>query len=301
MISQRTNKLILLIIAFSALFLFSCEKKESDRTILSVTIEPQRYFLEQIVGDKYEVKSLIPPGANPESFDPTPLQMLTLNNSKAYFKVGFLNIENNLIEKVGKENNIKIIDCSENIDIIGDNHEHHHHEGKEVDHEHGHSHDGSDPHYWNSVSSAKKMLQTMYQTMTSIDSINAEYYTINYNNALKKLDNEGIKIENLLKNSSAKSFIIYHPSLSYFARDYGLNQLSIEHEGKAPTPITLKNLIKQAKDENIKIVFMQTEIDTKNAEIIAKEIDAKIIPLDLLSYDWDKVMLQLATDIAKNG
>lgn len=285
----RNTKYALSLVLFS-LILFSCTRKSDDTNKLSVTIEPQRYFLEQIVADKFKVTSLIPSGANPESFDPTPSQMMLLDNSKAYIKIGFLGIENSLIDKIKKQSKLQIFDCSIGIDVIEDKHDH--------NDQHQHGHDGGDPHYWSSTNSAKIILKNMLDEICQLDTLNKEFYTSNYLKELDKIDDTNKQIKDLLALSNSKAFIIYHPALSYFAAEYGLDQLSIEQEGKNPSPTHLKQLIDEAKAKNVKAVFIQAEYDSKNAEVIAQQLGAKTYTINLLSYNWHDEMINIAKAIA---
>lgn len=276
----------------------ACNNKNKENTdSLSVTIEPQRYFLEQIVGDKYKVTSLVPQGSNPETFEPSPSQMMALDKSKAYFKIGFLGIENTLIEKIKNQSQLNIIDCSNGVAIIQDEHQHAHDHDHDHAHHH-HAHAGGDPHYWSSINSAKAIVKNMYDAIVSLDPENKDIYTSNYNKEIAKINETDSIISSLLANSESKAFIIYHPALSYFAQEYGLEQLSIEHEGKNPSPAQLKALIDKAKEKNIKAVFIQKEFDVKNAEIIAQQIEAQTYSIDPLSYNWHDEMIKIAKTIA---
>lgn len=288
----------LIITILSGIFLLSnCTPPKGDRPkTLSVTIEPQKYFLETIAGNHYKVECLVAGGANPESADFTPSQLMNLERSEAYFKIGYLGIENTLIEKVTKTNNkIKIVDCSDGIELVGEPCGHEHHNDGE---HHHHGHAGGDPHIWSSVTSAKIMAKNMYKAVLELDAANEADYTTNYNKLVAEINNTDSIIKSYLEKAPSKAFIIYHPALSYFAKEYGLTQYSIEHEGKNPSPSQLKELIDKAKDEGVKIVFIQQEFDKKNAETIAKAIDGKTVPLNLLSYYWSEEMIKVAKALA---
>lgn len=285
------------VIILTILFFISCNSsKKEDIQTLSVTIEPQKYFLEQLVGGKFKINCVVPNGSNPESFDLAPSQMLNIGKSKAYFKVGFLGIENTWINDIGKTNtDIKFIDCSEGITpIIEHDCDHHDH-----DHNHGHGHAGGvDPHTWSSPASAKIMVDNMYKAIIEIDSLNISFYTDNYNNLIAEINNTDSIIRSYTNNASCKSFIIFHPALSYFSQEYGLEQLSIEFEGKNPSPSQLKLLIDKAKADGVKAVFVQQEFDPKNAETVANAIGVKPIPINLLSYNWSDEMIKIGKAIA---
>lgn len=293
MTSLAKNNWLLIFSIISIVFITSCSQKNTDSNSLSVTIEPQRYFLEQLVGDKYKVTSLVPSGANPESFDPTPSQMVALDKSKTYFKIGFLGVENSLVDKVKDQSRLQIVDCSNGIEIIEDGHQHS--DNEDIAH---HGHDGGDPHYWSSVNSAKVIIKNMYDQMLRLNAENENVYTNNYQEELKMINKTDSIIKELIKNTNTKAFVIYHPALSYFARDYNLEQLSIEQDGKNPSPSQLKKLIDEAKEKNVKAVFIQAEYDSKNAEVVAEQIGAKTYSINLLNYDWHEEIIKIAKAIA---
>lgn len=291
------NKLNILLIILTITLISSCNSKQTNKqNTLSVTISPQQYFLEQIVGDKYEINCVVPTGSNPESADFTPMQMVALNNSIAYFKIGFLGIENTLIDKISQSNpDIKIINCSEGIELMDDSS----HVNCD-DHSHNSGHMGGvDPHTWSSPKSAKIIADKMYSTVVELDKANEELYTKNYNKLIAEINNTDSIIKSYIAKAPSKAFIIYHPALSYFANEYGLRQYTIEYDGKNPNPSQLKALIDKAKQEGIKVIFIQQEYDTKNAETIANAIGAKTIPINLLSYNWSDEMIKIAKALSE--
>ncbi len=293
-------KLVIAVFIISILSFTGCKPSgnTNGKDTLSVTIDPQKYFLSTIVGDHFDVNCIVPSGSNPESADFTPSQMMALDKSIAYFKIGYLGIENTLIDKVSKSNpNLKIVDCSTGIESVGDPHIHDH-DADGHDHDHHYAHAGGDPHTWSSVESAKVIIRNMYNGVLELDKVNEAAYKANYDKLLAEINGTDSIIKAYLSKAPSKSFIIYHPALSYFAEEYGLTQYSIEHEGKNPSPAQLKELIDKAKKEGIKIVFIQQEYDMKNAETVARAIDGKIVPLNLLSYQWSEEMIKIAKALA---
>jgi zinc transport system substrate-binding protein len=289
---KYTLTVLCLIISGPALFQGCKPSKKDEVKSLAVTIEPQKYFLETLAGNHFRVECVVSPGMNPESADFTPSQMMNLNKSVAYFKIGYLGIENSLIRKVTAGNpDLKIIDCSQGIESISAIH----HQGCD---NHSHGHVGGDPHTWSSVASAKIIAENMYKGLLDIDKINEADYTVNYNKLLTEINRTDSIIKSYLDKAPCKAFIIYHPALSYFAEEYGLTQHSIENEGKNPSPAQLKSLIDKAKAKNIRIVFIQKEVDTKNAETVAESIGGKTVPINLLSYNWSEEMIKIAKAIA---
>ncbi|NDW18902.1 hypothetical protein D0T53_08245 [Dysgonomonas sp. 216] len=290
---KKTSIHIFIVLFISATILGSCREKDRPENNLTVSIDPQKYFLECIVKDKFTVSSIIPPGSNPESFDPTPSQMVSLGKSKLYFKVGYFNFENVWIKNIQDNNpRMSIIDCSTGITSLDEEHSHdctHHNHG-------GHS--GADPHIWSSPATARIMAQNMYNAIIKVDPDNKEFYKENLDNLFTEFNKTDSIIKSHLDRAKGKSFIIYHPALSYYANEYGLEQYPIEFEGKSPSPVQLKELVDLSKAKDIKIVFVQQEFDVNNAQTIAKEINAKIVTLNLLSYNWNEEMIKIAEALA---
>lgn len=287
------KSIIYILVAFSV---FSCTTNKSDKPILSVSIEPQRFFLEQLVGDKYTINTVIPSGSNPETFDPSPAQMIAVSTSHLYFKLGFFGFEQTWLKDVEKNSStIKVIDCSASIPVL-ENHQCDEH-GHDHAHE-SHSHAGPDPHIWSSPRMASIIVDNMYKALVENDSDNEVFYKDNYNHLKTEILETDSIIKSYIDKSLSKSFVIYHPALSYYAEEYGLKQLSIEFEGKNPSPAQMKAVIDQARAENVKVVFIQTEFDQKNGETIAKELGAKLVSINLMDYNWQNEMIKIAKALA---
>lgn len=288
---MRQTTLLLLI----TLFLASCnagksqKNNESEKPVIAVTIEPQRYFAEAIAGDKFNVVSLVPKGTSPETYDPTPQQLVSLGNSNAYFRIGYIGFEQVWMDRLLENTpHIQVFDTSKDINLIYENHEHS-----------GHQHAGGvEPHIWNSTANALVIARNMYKALCLLDKDNEVYYLARYDSLCQSISRTDSLIRQTLATpGSAKAFMIYHPALSYFARDYGLQQISIEEGGKEPSPAHLKELIDLCRRENVHVIFVQPEFDSRNAEIIAKETGTEIIPVNPLSYDWEEEMLKVAQSL----
>lgn len=261
------------------------DKKENEPTI-TVTIEPLRYFTEAIAGDRFKVVSMVPKGSSPETYDPTPQQLVSLDKSKAYLRIGHIGFEQTWMDKL-KANapRMQVFDTSAGIDLIyeeGTDHGDHHHEG------------GVEPHVWSSPKNALLITDNIYQALCQLDSANQPYYAHRLDSLQGIIRQTDHEIKALLAGNADRTFMIYHPALSYFARDYGLHQVSIEESGKEPSPAHLKELIDLCKKEQVHVIFVQPEFDKRNAEIIAKQTDTQIRPIHPLAYDWTEEMLNVA-------
>ena len=178
-------------------------------------------------------------------------------------------------------------------------HHHHDNEDNEEHHHHHHHHPGGvDPHTWSSISGAKVIAKNTLDAFVSLDPENKEYYQANYEQLTKEIGETEKTVSGLLHSLDNKTFIIYHPALTYLANEYGLTQLCIEMDGKEPSPAQLKELVETAREHNAKVVFIQREFDQKNAELIAKETGCRLIPINPLDYDWSKEMIHIAKSLA---
>ena len=259
--------------------------QKSEKPILTVTLEPLRYFTEAIAGNNYEVVSMVPKGSSPESYDPTPQQLVNLSKSQAYLRIGYIGFEQAWMKKLEANcPNMKVYDTSKGIDLIRDKghwHGDHFHEG------------GVEPHVWNSTQNALIIADNIYQALCELDSTHQEDYQKRLDVLKQTIRQTDANVRTLVENADS-TFLIYHPALSYFARDYGLKQVSIEEGGKEPSPAQLKALIETCRNENVHTIFVQQEFDQRNAQLIANELGVNIVSINPLSYDWVKEMIRIA-------
>lgn len=257
----------------------------STKTVISVSIQPQKFFIERIAGEHVEVNVLIPPGASPATYEPSLLQLRKLEESKLYMLIGYVGFELSWMDKIASVNpEMKIIDLSRGIELI-------HESEEEEERRHGHSHGGIDPHIWMSVVNAKIIAHNIFNELTLLfpgEEEAMEKRLVEFN---KELDSMHHSISMRLKEAEERSFLIYHPALTYFARDYDLHQYPIEIEGKTPSPAHLKRLTDLSQEHDIRTIFVQSQFDSRNAEVLAGEIDAEIVQFNPLDEEWNKQML----------
>ncbi len=265
---------------FAAIALLSsCKPANTAKKTISTSIQPIRYFVEQLAGADVAVTSLLSPGDNPHTYEPTPVQMAALSNSTLFFANGQLLFEEEFRNMLKSSNpTAKLIDCSNGIELL---------EGTCNDHDlhgdHGHA---NDPHYWVSPANAKKMVQTISAALIEngvapADSVSARAQRLN--SKLAALDS-AYKI--MVSNAKRYTFIVYHPTLDYIARAYGLTQLAIENNGKDPVMNELSKLISEAKAQGVKYVIVQKQFDQTNAKVISQETGGGVLYINPLGYDY---------------
>jgi len=281
-----------IITGFSLFLMVSCGSgtEDTDKPVISVSILPQQYFIEQLGGDLFTVNVMIPPGASPATYEPTFSQLSELNRSSVYMKTGSLGFELSWMDKIMSANpSMKLVSLSEEIDLIRE---------KEPEHLHGHAQGGIDPHIWMSVLNAKIIATTVYEELLLLMPEEKEYLDKRYGKFQQKLDSLHATIAAMLSDLDDRSFMTYHPSLTYFARDYNLEQCPLEIGGKSPSPAHMKWMADVGKEKDISIIFLQMQLNQKDAEALAKEIGAEIIQINPLDPDWDSQIVSIAKILA---
>ncbi|MEG1573992.1 MAG: zinc ABC transporter substrate-binding protein [Bacteroidales bacterium] len=267
-------------------FVTGCGTSTSNNKIVSVTIMPQKYFADKISGGLTEVNCIVPSGANPENYDPAPMEIIATAKSSAYFKVGNLGFEMATLSKIAENNpSMKIFDTSRGIDPLKS---HYHPVGDECFDK------GEDPHIWVSPKAAKIISHNMLLGFIEIDSVNKNQYIKNYNQLIAQIDSVDKVVTKKLSKHVGGIFAIFHPSLSYFARDYGLRQLTLEKNGKELTAIYFKEAIEAAKASGVEVVYIQKEFNPSQVETFAAEVGVKIIVIDPLDYNWVDETIKIA-------
>jgi len=282
-----------------ASFVASCgspSAKEEGRMI-TVTIPPFAYFVEAVAGDDFKVSVMLPPGADHHIWEPLPAQINALAGSEAFIINGQLGFEQAWMGRFREINpDMKILDLSQNIDLIELN-------GTEEEEDHNghesHLHGGPDPHYWMSPVSAYVIAEDVKNYLTQLNPASAQKYAA----GLKALQNNIAQVDSILREELAgapsTTFMIYHPALGYMARDYGLEQISFEDEGKSPSPARMKALIDIARDKGINIIFIQAEYELRNAESLAGETGAGLVVINPMNKDWPAAVLEVGKAIGK--
>lgn len=292
----------------AVIMLCSCNQQRSatrGKPVLCVTIEPVRYFTEAVAGEYFDVISIVPKGASPESYDPTPKQLIDINHCQAYLRIGYIGFERAWCDRLLENSpHLKVYNLSENIDLIHEEeHDSHHESQSNYAEEETHSHvhvNGVEPHIWNSTVNARIIIDNILHSLTELDKEHTDYYTCRRDSLFKEIDHlDSLIISTLSQSAGTDAFMIYHPALSYFARDYGLLQIPIEEHGKEPSAASLKALVSKAKEEGVTTIFVQPEFDKHNAELVAAQVGARIATVNPLSYNWQEEMLHVAQELVQ--
>ncbi len=277
----------------------SCTKKaaEDGRPILAVSLEPQRYMLEQIVGDNFRIVALMPNGDNPETFDPSPARRMDVDNSLAYFTIGHLPFEDNM--RLTTKDTTVFVNTTVNVKPIYGTHSHDSAHSTFLPHDMEEMPE-PDPHMWTSVRNAREMAAVMARRVQELDPENAAEYAARHAAFDAHLDSLDKAYASRLAGIPNKAFLVWHPSLSYFARDYGLEQLSVGHETKEVSMSHLRGIIDRAKADSVKVFFYQRDYDSRQAEAISSSIGAKLVPVNPGSNQWEQELNTIVDELVKH-
>lgn len=242
-----------------------------------VSIVPQKYFVERIGGDRVNVSVMVAPGFNPATYEPRPSQIQALSETQMYVRIG-VPFEEAWMGRIAAANeHMVIVDQSQGIERI----------------------DGTDPHVWLSPRLVKVQARTIIDGLVELDAGSEDFYRSNLDAFLADLDELDASIEQTLAELESRKFVVFHPAWSYFARDYDLEMIPVQIEGSDPSGAEMADLIKTARENNIKVIFAQPEFSTERAATIAQEIGGEVLLISPLAPDWLDNLRQVANTFAK--
>src|SRR4030042_5264744 len=282
----------------------------SDKIGVIVRIPPQAEFVEKVGGDKVIVTVMVPPGANPHTYEPVPAQLEEVSRAQIYVKVGSAGTGSGIeFELVCMDNIIDmnrkmlVVDSSRGVKFFAVTYKN----GVPVEYNEYDENStdksilkGIDPHIWLSPANAKILSENIYRGLVRVDPQNQEYYKKNLDNYLAELDMLNEEIDQMLLEKENKVIIVFHPTWTYFTLDYGIKQIAIEEEGKEPTAEGIKELIDKARQYDIKVIFASPEFSTRSAEAVAREIGGSVRLVSSLKKNYLENMKEVARAFAES-
>lgn len=267
-------------------FFWGCKHEKLDnKPLISVSIEPLRNIVEHLAGDYYKVVTLTPVGASPETYEPTPKQLMDVSNSKLYFAIGTLGFEKQQLERM-KETapTLKIYTVSDGISLLSVQHE-------------GHG-DSTDPHIWMSPKNVVQMARNVCNALCQNDPEHTAVYKKKMADLERHADEVDRRIRLMVSKVRYRNFLIYHPALAYFANEYGFRQLTIEQDGKEPSSEHLATIISEAKAAEVHIIFLQREFKGRSVKSFSEATGARVVIINPLAYRWDNQAIAIAKALA---
>lgn len=256
--------------------------------LVFVSVRPQAEFVQAVGGDRVRVEVMVPPGRNHEIYEPTPRQMESLTRARIYFRVG-LPFEEVWMSKIRANNSrLRVVDTRRGVPMIRTAASHRGHGAASA----------WDPHIWLDPNRVIIQARTIRDALTAADPAHRVEYARNeraFEARLTKLNRELLQILDRVPN---RRFMVYHPSWSYFAQAYTLEQVPIEIEGKEPGPRSLAAEIELARRKGIKVIFVQKQASPRSAQVIARAIGGRVVSADDMPADYFAELRRLAHAIA---
>lgn len=292
-------RLLAIFLWIFSLFVFAgCERDyPSDRAktlpIVLVSSPPYAYLTDMIAKGTVQIECLTPPGTNPHLFELPPKQIQKILQSSLWLRLGEP-MEKKFLDIFSAHNPaLKIIDLSEGINMIDLPHDHHHNGLCQ--------HDGQDRHFWMSPSLAKQQLKKIAEAFSSTFPQHAAAYRENLVEGIEELTRLDQDVLALLTAGRPEAIVISHPALGYFCRDYGIEQLSIEIEGKEPLPADIDALVKQIEQKKVTTIFLMPQHNNQGAERIADLLGMKMQSIDPYATDYPAAIRETAAAIAQSS
>ncbi|MGM5487975.1 MAG: metal ABC transporter solute-binding protein, Zn/Mn family [Nanobdellota archaeon] len=252
------------------LVLIGCQQTSTD---VVVTLLPFQHIVQEIAGPNTSVSVMVPPGANPHTYEPSPSKIREVSQAKMYVKAGSgIEFEVAWFDKIRSINEeMLVVDASQGLEV-------------------------QNPHIWLSLKNLETIATNIYEGLIQVYPENKQEYKRNldaYTDRIEKID-ESITVRD-------KSFVTFHPAWEYVARDYNLTQVPISTEGKEPTFQDIQNVISQIKEQDISIILVSPQFSTRYADTISQETDARIVRADTLAPDTAATIQQIAQVIQNDS
>ena len=268
----------------------------SAKTAVFVSVLPQKFFAEQVGGERVEVSVLVEKNRDPHTFEPLPAQMAALSRADGYLSIG-LPFEESLLPRVRQLNpSLRIFPADRGIERIREKDEEHHGHNE---HGHAHDHGGSDPHVWNGIREARTIAENTFAALAELDPEGTEHYRRNLAAFRQRLDTLDAEFRELFQGREGAAFLVFHPAWGYLAREYGLEEVAIEVDGKEPKAADMAGVITEAKRRGVKVVFVSPQFSGRSAEIISRSIGAAVEAVNPLSEEWEENLRTVARAIAE--
>lgn len=254
--------------------------------VVFVSIPPQAYVVERLAGDSLDIEVLLPPGASPATYEPTPKQMAALDRSRLYLQIG-APFEGPVLEKVRvMMPDLRIVDCRSGVEL------------ETVAGGHNHGSALLDPHIWLDPSRMKLVASTSAEALQELLPREAAEIRERLLALHREIDDTDRRISEILAPHRGRLLLVFHPAYGYFARRYGLVQRAVEAEGKAPSARRLATVIDELGDQQVRALFVQPQFSHSSAERIAEALGCDLIELDPLAGDYLNNLEEMARKIA---
>ncbi|MCF7928842.1 MAG: zinc ABC transporter substrate-binding protein [Spirochaetales bacterium] len=283
---------LVFLFGFTGPFLFAGGKSETGRQDeslhVTVSILPQKYFVQRIAGEQTKVTVIVPPGKGPATYEPTPRQIAEIGKSDVFFRIG-VPFEDSFVPKLATSlPELTIVDTSKSIDKRRIT-------GSAADQEAGNGR--GDPHIWLGPEEVKQQSRIIRDTLVQLRPQQKEDFDKGYRGFVSDIDELVKNLRRILQPLEGRTLYVFHPAFGYFCDTFDLEQRAIETGGDEPTPRQLQMIIKQAREEGVKVIFVQPQFAKGSAEDVAEAIGGAVVHINPLDPDWMNNMRNIAETI----
>lgn len=262
------------------------QREATGQIKVATTIIPIGEFVYAVGGDRVAVTVLVPPGAEPHTFEPSPSQIREVADADIYAENG-AGLESWMGNILKVNPRMLVVDTSKGVSLTTG-------AGETA----GAS--AMDPHIWLSPRNAMIQVRSICDGLMRVDPAGKDYYANNRDNYIIKLKELDNYLNSTFAGTKKKKFVVLHPAWTYFARDYGLEQIAIEVEEKEPGPRYLTEVVNAALANNITTVYVEPQYNPKMAEVISKEINGKVVSIDDLAPNYIENLKSVGEKIAES-
>jgi len=274
----------------SASLVFCLQFADSKPIKVVVPIEPYRFLVEQIGGDAVETIALVPETADPHHYSPTGKQMRFIADADVYFYAGLPFEEQNL-KKFLHNSTARKVSLINGFQLLKSEHEHG--DDAEMDsHDHEmHAHEDSDhleqdPHVWTDPNRYKIQAQVICHFLSELNPSQLTVFKNNTTHLVRRLEDLDQQFRESLADDAGKRLLVFHPAWSYFCEAYGLEQVSVEKEGKPLGAKALATLLHSVDTRFFPILLIQPQMNAKMPEQLAREVGLEVAVVNPLAYDY---------------
>ncbi|MGI8314836.1 metal ABC transporter solute-binding protein, Zn/Mn family [Halobacillus mangrovi] len=273
------------------------DSSSGDDQLLKIhtTVYPLKYFTEQIAGEAAEVDSILPPGSDPHTYEPTTKEMVKMAEADAFIYSGAgLEGYAETISEAIKPEGVEILEASHGLQLeehahghSGEEHadeEEHHIEAKEEDHE-GHNHGEQDPHIWLDPIRSVQLAENIKDQLIELEPEKKDQFNENFKQLKKKLETLDKEFHKQLESKPKNKIIVSHAAYGYWEQAYGIEQVAISgiSATSEPSQRELEEIIKKAEEYKISHVLFEQNVTPKVSKVVQKEIDAEALRVHNLS------------------
>jgi len=218
---------------------------------------------------------VLPPGASPHTFEPSPRLVASLQNVEVFYAVGHgldewsFDLVSEKVEKVIMDKGLAIIDIEDR-----------HREGFDLGDadEHG----GTDPHYWLSIPNGQMIARTIAEDLTRRFPEQEDRIEENLDGYLKELSLAEAGIRNDFVDIRNRKMVTMHDAWYYFAVHYGFDIVGTFEPapGREPTPRYLAELTDAVSGFEARVIYSEPQISTRSIEAFARDRGLTIAELD---------------------